>query len=193
MNRQEFFAHFTHLSPDDSEELSLAYFLSKEGHRRQVRDDGRRYFEHPRELTVLLAKRGHKDKKTAITSLLHDNPEDTFTPPVIISKLFGAEVLTSVLTLSKVVRVFDHTGKVIRVIKKTSGEYWGAITAGDFTERIIKCGDRYLNFKDMKNWNRRRQLAYAAETEERVIPIAEKTDPWFEKKLKDLLVEVRAA
>lgn len=39
------------LSPGEYERIQFAYFISKYGHAKQLRDDGARYFDHPKAAT----------------------------------------------------------------------------------------------------------------------------------------------
>lgn len=194
MNRSEFFGRLSHLSEPDLLVVRNAYWLAKEAHRRQTRDGGVRYFEHPRDAAVVLISRGHTTARIIAKALLHDTPEDTYTPPNVIEALCGAEVMRSSLTLSKIERTFDPlTGFVLRERKKNDSEYWAAIAAAELDERLVKCADRYLNLGDMASWVPERRLKYAEETEERVIPIARATDAWFYDELRRMVDGVRAA
>lgn len=192
MDRKKYFSHFSHLSEARLERLRHAYWLAKEAHRPQLRDDGRRYFEHPRDVSSLLLARGHNGCDINIKALLHDTPEDTFTPPSLIRALFGEEVLASSLRLSKIERTFDPlTGYVTRSRKKSDEEYWQGVAEGTQDDRLVKCADRHINLGDMRNWDTQRRLRYAAQTEQWVIPVARATDTWFYDELRRMVDDVR--
>lgn len=102
-------------SKDDIEDIEFAYDIAKESHRTAVRDQGMRYFEHPREgCLIIIDELGLFDKDILISFLLHDVGEDT---PMFgnilksydgfrekakyrITKLFGENVADIVIKLS---------------------------------------------------------------------------------------------
>ncbi len=59
-------------------QIMRAYRLSKYGHRNQWRDDGTRYFDHPKALALLLVRLGVRNAAVIIVALLHDIVEDSF-------------------------------------------------------------------------------------------------------------------
>lgn len=195
MNRKEFFALLGGATAGDMLQMQLAYWLAKNAHRPQApRDGGERYFEHPRDVAMLLIERGFRDKETVTDALLHDTIEDTNTPPQVIVNLFGHDTWEHLFLLSKVIPVFDPvTGQVSGVYKKTAEEYKVGLMGAPLTVRIVKCADRVINLRDMKAWERDRQLRYASETEALHVPLAAATDPWFEAELKRLVADTRRA
>jgi guanosine-3',5'-bis(diphosphate) 3'-pyrophosphohydrolase len=195
MNRKQFFALLGGSTAGDMLQIQLAYWLSKNAHRPQApRDGGARYFEHPREVAMLLIERGYRDKDIVTEALLHDTIEDTNTPPQIIVNLFGHDTWEHLFLLSKVIPVFDPvTGQVSGVYKKTAEEYKHGLMSAPFSVRVVKCADRVMNLRDMKAWERERQLRYASETEELHIPLAANTDAWFEAELISLVKQTRKA
>lgn len=195
MNRKQFFALLGGASASDMLQIQLAYWLAKNAHRPQApRDGGERYFEHPREVAMLLIERGFRDKDVITEALLHDTIEDTNTPPEIVVNVFGHDIWEHLFLLSKVIPVFDPvTGQVSGVYKKTPEEYRAGLMDAAFSVRIVKCADRVVNLRDMKAWERERQLRYASETESLHIPLAQKTDAWFEAELRALVQQVRKA
>lgn len=96
--------------------IELAYDLSKEAHRPTQRDGGVRYFEHPREMClILMDELDIYDANLIIILLLHDVGEDT---PLLgnilasydlfrkkaewrLKRMFNAEVADGVLRLTK--------------------------------------------------------------------------------------------
>src|SRR5690349_9219191 len=67
-----------HFIPSQVRLIMLGYRLSKHGHRGQMRDGGGRYFDHPREVSLILLRQGVYDHEVIITALLHDVMEDSF-------------------------------------------------------------------------------------------------------------------
>lgn len=76
--------YFSTLAPyfkeTDMEEIRTAYAFSKYGHRNQTRDDGGRYFDHPKAVSLVVFKDfGIKfDWRVIVIALLHDIVEDQF-------------------------------------------------------------------------------------------------------------------
>ena len=94
MNRVIFFGMLADagLSNEDLLEMQLAYWIAKDGHRSQIRDDGVRYFEHPRDVVTLLVERGHTSVRMLVIAKLHDVPEDTYVPPDAIVRIYDLGV-----------------------------------------------------------------------------------------------------
>ena len=77
-NRASFEARLKYrMAPHLFELVMDAYRLSKYGHRGQKRDDGTRYFEHPRRVAKILLLWGIYDHEMLIAALLHDIKEDS--------------------------------------------------------------------------------------------------------------------
>lgn len=67
------------LSPMDFERVRFAYACSKYGHSRQIRDDGGRYFDHPKGAAwIYISEFNGRDPRIIIDLLLHDIPEDSY-------------------------------------------------------------------------------------------------------------------
>lgn len=79
-NREGFFSIVRALCPFEAiEPIDAAYRMAKEAHRKNRRDDGSRYFNHPRRTGVtLLADLKVTDWEWIATALLHDVREDSF-------------------------------------------------------------------------------------------------------------------
>ncbi len=178
MNRKEFFGLLGGMSAGDITQVQLAYWLAKNAHRDQKRDNGVRYFEHPREVAVALIARGFKDRDIIIKALLHDVVEDTNTPFPVILGIFGHEMWHSLFVLSKVVPIFDPvTGQICGRYRKQDDVYYKELGGAAESDRLVKCADRLVNLRDMKKgWERQRQADYAKHTQEHVLPLAQKTD-----------------
>ena len=195
MKRERFFELLDHLPVSDLTQIQEAYWLSKRAHQLQERDGGIRYFEHPRDVAVILIKMGYRDRDTIIKALLHDAPEDTTMPTSLIVNLFGQKVWSSLLILSKSVPVFDPaTGWIIGRHTKTKEEYSAAIFAAELLDRAVKCADRVHNLRTMKtSWPKPRQLKYARETVEFHIPLARMTDMRFVPMMEEIVLPTLAA
>lgn len=97
------------LAGSDEQEIKLAYYLAKYGHRAQVRKelvDGKpqRYFEHPRRVAIIVMDELKMIRKDMIIpALLHDSLEDTEDlTPELLEHCFGSDITSIVKVLSKV-------------------------------------------------------------------------------------------
>ena len=116
-NRETFFKRLEgKLSKEEIQDIEFAYDISKEAHRPAMRDEGMRYFEHPRAgCLIMIDELGLYDRDLLISFLLHDVGEDT---PMLgnvtksydefrekaefrLQKLFGEKVADTVIRLTK--------------------------------------------------------------------------------------------
>lgn len=184
MDRNSFFHQLTPRPASEIERLQIAYWLSKDAHRKQVRDDGERYFEHPRRVATSLIKHDHGQTPTLILALLHDVVEDTETPLKVIVDLFGTEIWTGLNLLSKQIPNFDPvTGMNTRSGKKPIEDYFRAIADGPKAVRLVKCADRLDNLQDVETFSAERRVRQLAETRKYILPIAQLTCPVYYKEL----------
>lgn len=195
MNRARFFELLanTGLSQADIQDIRLAYWLAKEAHRvGPTRDSGERYFEHPRDVAIILIERGHADRDTIITALLHDGPEDTYVEREVIIRLFGLDVWNSLANLSKQIPIFDPAnGLLTGYIKKTKEEYYGQLAAAPRRERLVKGADRLHNLLSMGTaWVIERQQDKARETRDLILPFMWKTDRNLAREIDTLVQKI---
>lgn len=159
----------------DRNKIEQAYHFAKFEHIKQFRDEGERYFNHPRRvaLYVLKYKRllvyGSPEVTLnhMVAALLHDVVEDCYPPQGMIRNLFGEEVEGWVFDLSKKIPVYDKTsGYIVRKRKIDTRQYLKKIAGkGDIAVAIIKMADRLDNLRTMgQAWKKRRQLKYLEET-----------------------------
>jgi hypothetical protein len=116
-NRETFFKRLENkFSKEEIEDIDFAYDIAKEAHRTALRDEGMRYFEHPRSGCLIMTDElGLYDRDLLISFLLHDVGEDT---PMLgnitksydefkkkayfrLNKLFGEKVADTVIRLTK--------------------------------------------------------------------------------------------
>lgn len=189
MNRVIFFEMLVNagLSDKDLLEMQLAYWLAKDGHRSQVRDDGVRYFEHPRDVVTLLVERGHTDVRTLVLAKLHDVPEDTYVPPDAIVRIYDLGVWNDLCVLSKKIPVFDQkTGELQAHYVKSKDDYYEGLKYGPRRVKIVKGGDRLHNLRSMKEgWPIERQKEKALETQVYIIPFVKEADPELARELEE--------
>jgi hypothetical protein len=77
-NKDSFLDRLSERQWEDRETIMHAYDLSKIAHRNIYRDSGERYFEHPRQVALILMDECKISNPAIIsTALLHDAMEDT--------------------------------------------------------------------------------------------------------------------
>ena len=187
MKRKDFFEELTrHMChPDALRKIQRAYWLSKEAHRAQTRDGGERYFEHPREVAITLIRRQYLHSDTICAALLHDCVEDTFVPADVYVSLFGMQVWKWIERLSKKIPHHDQvTGQVIGYVKKATDGYFEQLHSLPVEGRVIKCADRLHNLSTAHVMDPERKARYIKETRERILPLADTTDPWFAARIR---------
>lgn len=179
MNRQTFFASLPLDSYIPAEMIKIrdAYWLAKESHRSQKRDGGQRYFEHPRDVTLLLIHYGYTDAVTICAGLLHDALEDTYTPPDLYVRMFGGVIWQYIQALSKVIPTFDPiSGHIYGYFKKELADYFDEISKLPPNGRVIKLCDRLHNLRTSDAWPLEKRRTYAEATRKWILPIAFSTD-----------------
>lgn len=186
MNRVDFFKQLgSFYRAEEIRRVQKAYWLSKNVHRPQKRDDGERYFEHPRRVARLLIDIGHRNVDTVITALLHDVVEDTWTPDHVIVDLFGPQVWENISLLSKTRPVLDPVNmEMISVARIDKEIYFNQIARANLAVRLVKVADRIDNTTDLPAFKEERKQKYIKETKEFILPIAEKTDVELLRQLK---------
>lgn len=168
-NKESFFNRIKpFLAGSDEQDIRLAYYLAKYGHRAQTRKemvDGKplRYFEHPRRVAIIIMDELKMVRKDMIIpALLHDSLEDTEDlTPELLEHSFGADITAMIKVLSKVPKEGYHE----RLMMCTD---WRALT--------IKACDRLDNLRSLmvlgtKPDFQKRQIA---ETKEKYYPMLER-------------------
>jgi len=194
MNRDQFFHLLSPRPPEELLKIQQAYWLAKHAHRKQKRDGGGRYFEHPRRVAIRAIKAGYDSTEQIIFCLLHDVVEDTDTPLTVIVALFGVAMWDRLVLVSKKMPVFDTvTGEVRGRTKKETAVYFKEIASADIIVRRGKLFDRLDNMSDMRAFSRARRKKYLVETRRRLMPIARATDPMLANELDMLCRKVSAS
>ena len=147
-------------SDDEMEFVEQAYFLSKYAHRPQTRDDGARYFEHPKTVAWLLAVEFNvHDWRTIVIALLHDLLEDSYImTPRFIGRTFDKKVKRGVKLLSK------NDFRPAEVGDVDAAYYNRFITDGDWRVLMVKLVDRIHNLATMDGMNSQRVARKLEET-----------------------------
>jgi (p)ppGpp synthase/HD superfamily hydrolase len=158
-----------HFLPSKRRLIMRAYRFAKHGHREVMREDGSRYFEHPKILAILLIRLGVYDVHVIIAALLHDILEDTY-----------------LLELEDIEDIFGplacHVVHMVSKLKKeglTIDQYFARLLGGGWRSWLVKCADRLHNLSTLVAGSperaehfRNKKIRQVAETRDKVIPLA---------------------
>lgn len=150
------------LLPGQYEQIQFAYFISKYGHAKQLRDDGTRYFDHPKAATwIYIHELGGRDVRIIIDTLLHDIQEDTYLLSSYRSSLnFGVDVALDLRALTKLPKG-----------KETAELYLGRIIARGPRPIVAKLCDRLHNLRTMAARSAEKIQSQIEETERFHMPL----------------------
>jgi (p)ppGpp synthase/HD superfamily hydrolase len=162
------------ITPSQLDLVMEAYELSKHGHRGQERDNGIRYFEHPKSVAlVLIQEFAIYDYEMIIAALLHDVVEDTY--------IFGDFDKAFDRTRA---RFGDWVAECVRLLSKERKErvpdkqerdrlYFGNLSRADTRIKIVKIADRSHNLRELHNCTPAKKQHYLEETEAHYLPLVE--------------------
>lgn len=178
------------ISPQDQVEIMYAYDVAKTAHRIQKRDQGGRYFEHPRHVALILIDECQVfDRDLIIAALLHDTAEDTtvwgngrgesnsvWTTRVRerVSRQFGERVGNVVVDLTKP----KIDGEEIKNSTQVDKVYHDRLSTTSIDSVLVKMCDRLHNLRTLGAVPKDKQARQIKETEEDLFPIFERV---FEK------------
>ncbi len=193
--RDLFFAPLVvELDPKELETICFAYQCSKYGHAKQVRENGQRYFDHPKSVSwIYIEELSGRDPRTIVDILLHDLCEDSYLlSPYRIAFNFGREVALDVRALTKLAKGQESTE-----------EYLGRVVARGPQALTSKLCDRLHNLRDGSGCSVDKRLRQMNETVEWHLPLlvpalsqhggvwAEYADA-LEKKIQQTITEQRS-
>ncbi len=149
------------LSPAEIERIQFAYFVSKYGHAKQFRDDGSRYFDHPKAAAWIYIKELNGRNQRIITDLLlHDLSEDTYLlSSYRISMNFGVDVALDVRAVTKLRR------------GEGTEEYLRRVVARGPSAIVAKLCDNLSNMRTLSGCTEEKQKRKKGETKNYHIPI----------------------
>ncbi len=166
--------YFKRLAPyfteRDLEEIRTAYAFSKYGHKNQLRDNGERYFDHPKAVSLIIFDDFNikYDWRALVIALLHDIVEDQY---LLTERRiwinFKDQVTQGVKFVSK-----DENSKSI-FFPRLFG-------CGQWRPMIVKLADRIHNMRTLGNCTQEKKLKQVKETREyyfKLCDITEKTIP----------------
>lgn len=169
-------------------DIQDVYWFVERAHRGKFRDGGEPYITHPAAVALILVDRGYHHKNILIKALCHDVVEDTDAPANLIIKVCGYENWVSLNVLSKNEPIFEaHTGRLLGRREKSNTEYRGEMAIAFHEDRLVKLADRKHNMSTMDCWDKARRVAYAEDTREWILPIADATHSWFAKQLREAI------
>ncbi len=185
INRRRFIEYLKpRLTPAGLENIETAYIFAKHGHRNQKREDGTRYFEHPRAVAWILAKELMiTDWRIIVEALLHDLKEDTFLLSWRRIQInFGAIVVLDLKLLTKEPKhVYHHR----------------LIELAGIRALMVKLADRTNNMRSLGACKLAKQMKQVKETREVYIPLTDllikklpAKDKWRGEYLKNELVRL---
>jgi GTP diphosphokinase / guanosine-3',5'-bis(diphosphate) 3'-diphosphatase len=160
-NRAGYFSIIHAMMPPKAFKLiEGAYRMAKEAHRKQKRDDGSRYFDHPRRVSlILMIELKIGDWESCVSCLLHDVREDSFMLQAwTIRRLFGKEVLRSLGLLTK----DPKEGYLDRLIH-----------FGEIRDWIVKLCDRLDNMRTLEGCPPEKRQKQVDETRKHYLPLAD--------------------
>jgi GTP pyrophosphokinase len=148
--------------PNTIERINFAYFQSKFGHYDQKRDDGSRYFDHPKGAAwIYINEFDGRDPRLIIDLLLHDISEDAYLlSSYRICVNFGEEIALDVRAVTKLPKGKEMTQAYLhRIITRGT---W-AITA--------KLFDRLHNLRTLDASSEEKRTRQIIETKEFHLPL----------------------
>lgn len=143
--------------PNTLELVSFAYVASKYGHAAQKRDDGGRYFDHPKAAAwIYIHELGGRDPRVICDLLLHDIREDAYLLSVYrIKTNFGLDVALDVLAVTKLPKGKESTVDYLqRIIERGP---WAVLT---------KLCDRLHNLRSLGGCTADKRAKQLKETKE---------------------------
>ncbi len=179
------------LNPDA---LTKAYNFALDAHKKQKRDEGVPYINHPVAVANILSDL-KLDSATITTGLLHDTIEDTYATYQTIKEEFGQEVADLVEGVTKI-SVFENQAIVDQDKKKfTKAENFRKLiiaTSKDIRVLLVKIADRLHNMRTIKYLkDNDKKIRKAQETMEIYAPLADRMGMnRIRDELEDLSFEV---
>ncbi len=179
------------LNPDA---LTKAYNFALDAHKKQKRDEGVPYINHPVAVADILSDL-KLDSATITTGLLHDTIEDTHATYQTIREEFGQEVADLVEGVTKI-SVFENQAIADQDKKKFSkAENFRKLiiaTSKDIRVLLVKIADRLHNMRTIKYLkDDNKKIRKAQETMEIYAPLADRMGMnRIRDELEDLSFEV---
>jgi (p)ppGpp synthase/HD superfamily hydrolase len=148
--------------PNTIELMSFAYVSSKYGHALQERDDGGRYFDHPKGAAwIYIYELGGRDPRVICDLLLHDLREDSkLLSAYRVNLNFGTDIALDVGSLTKLPKG-----------KETQVEYLHRIIRQGPWAILAKLCDRLHNIRSLGGCTPEKQRRQVIETRDVLMPL----------------------
>ena len=176
------------------EVLAKAYNFALEAHKKQKRDEGVPYINHPVAVANILSDL-KLDSATITTGLLHDTIEDTHATYQTIKEEFGQEVADLVEGVTKISVFENQATDETNKIKFTKAENFRKLiiaTSKDIRVLLVKLADSLPNMRTIKYVkDNKKKIRKAQETMEIYAPLADRMGMnRIRDELEDLSFEV---
>lgn len=165
----------------DIEEIQTAYAFSKYGHRNQERDNGGRYFDHPKAVSLIIFDDFNIkfDWRVIVIALLHDISEDQY---LLTERRiwinFKDQVTQGVKFVSK-----DENSKEIFFPRLFSCNQWRPM--------IVKIADRIHNMRTLNVCSVEKQKKQVKETREYYFQLCDIVEKIIPKKYQSAVLYAR--
>jgi GTP pyrophosphokinase len=167
----------------DVDLIQRAYIFSAEAHKEQKRLSGSPYVSHPIAVAQILTQL-KMDSMTIASALLHDTLEDTDATEERLTTLFGSEVTTLVVGVTKLGKLAfgNREERQAESFRKMV-----VAMAKDIRVILIKLADRLHNLRTLEHMSTDKQRAIAQETLDIYAPLAHRLGiSWMKAELEDL-------
>jgi GTP pyrophosphokinase len=167
----------------DLDLIQRAYRFSADAHKEQKRLSGIPYVSHPLAVAHILTQL-KMDSMTIASALLHDTIEDTDTTEACLVELFGQEVTTLVVGVTKLGKLAfgNREERQAESFRKMV-----VAMAKDIRVILIKLADRLHNLRTLEHLSEDKQRAIAQETLDIYAPLAHRLGiSWMKAELEDL-------
>jgi len=171
MKWSEFSTHVRHLSIGDQKRVQQAFELGKKSHGDQKRKSGEPYFTHPIAVACNLSSM-KADADTIIAALLHDTIEDTDLTLKEIDEQFDGKVKSLIDGVTKLFKKDIKNNPTLDEKVETLRKMF-TFMQKDVRILVIKLTDRLHNMQTIEFFPREKQKAYAQDTLDIYVKIAE--------------------
>ena len=174
-------------TPQQAHILDKACDYAEKMHDGQKRESGEPYIVHPVAVANILLDLG-LDYCTIAAALLHDVVEDTPSTESDIREMFGDEICTLVMGVTKLAKI-EFKSKEEEQAENFRRMFFAM--AKDIRVILIKLADRLHNMRTISSLSQARQEAMAKETLEIYAPLASRLGlSYFKCELEDLCLKV---
>jgi GTP pyrophosphokinase len=155
----------------DYKNLNKALIFAIEAHKRQKRESGEEYINHPVNVAYILVTM-KMDTATVIAGLLHDVLEDTNYKHEDLVKHFGSEIADLVNGVTKIESFPYHTKEKRKELQAENFRKLLISITKDVRIILIKLADRVHNMRTLEYLPQYKQIRIARETLDIYAPLA---------------------